>query len=89
MDTEVAQNLGIDYVQGVAVVGLDPTGSATQSGIKANDVIVKINGKSVTSDPELREYIGRSKAGETLSVTVVRSKKEIEIPVRLKTRNDN
>jgi Do/DeqQ family serine protease len=89
MDSEIANTLKINNIQGVAVVNLDPSGSAAQAGVQVNDVIVKINGKSVTSSPELLEYIGRSKAGETVTITTVRNNKEVEIPVRLKTRNDN
>jgi Do/DeqQ family serine protease len=89
MDTELAGELKIDYTQGVAVVKLDPNGSAAQSGIEPNDVITKINGKNVTTTPELREFIGRSKSGDVLSITVVRSGREKEIPVKLKIRADN
>lgn len=89
MDTEVAESLNIDFTPGVAVVKLDPVGSAAEAGIQENDVITKINGKNVTGSPELREYIGRSKVGETITLTVVRKGKEKELPVRLKKRTDN
>jgi S1-C subfamily serine protease len=46
-------------------------------------VITKINGKNVTTASELREYIGVSKGGETITVTVVRDGKEKEVPVKL------
>lgn len=88
MDTEVAQELEIPYVQGVAVVELVPNGSAEQAGIQPKDVITQINGKTVTSIPELREFIGRSKVGESMQVTLVRNGKEKQVPVRLKTRNN-
>ena len=89
MDTYLANKLGIDYVQGVAVMKVYDDGSAASSGIQIKDVVTKINGKNVTSTSELRELVGRSKLGETVSVTVVRDGKEKDIAVRLKTRNDN
>lgn len=89
MDTYLANKLGIEYVQGVAVMKVYDDGSAASSGIEVKDVVTKINGKNVTSTSELRELVGRSKLGETVSVTVVRGGKEKDIAVRLKTRNDN
>lgn len=89
MDSYLANKLGIDYVQGVAVMKVYNDGSAASSGIQVNDVVTKINGKNVTSTSELRELVGRSKLGETVTVTVMRDGKEKDIDVRLKTRNDN
>jgi len=84
MDQEVAEALKLDYVKGIAVVNTTPNGSAEAAGIEAKDIITKINGKSVTTVPELREIVGRSKVGDTISVTLVRNGKEKEIPVPLK-----
>ena len=88
MDSNLANELNIPYSQGVWVKELDPTGSAAQAGIQINDVITKINGKNVTTGPELREMIGRSKVGESVSLTLVRNGKEKDIAVKLKTRGD-
>lgn len=89
MDTYVAKELNIEYTKGVAVVELaDVKGSAALSGILAKDVITKVNGKNVTTTSELMEYIGRSKVGETVDISVVRDGKLQVIPVRLKIRSD-
>ena len=89
MNSNVASELNIDYMQGVAVVEVaDAQGSAALAGIVEKDVITKVNGKNVTSTSELMEYIGRSKVGETINVSVIRSGKLQEIPVRLKTKSD-
>ncbi|MBU6341439.1 MAG: trypsin-like peptidase domain-containing protein [Bacteroidetes bacterium] len=89
MDTEVAEALEVPFSSGVAVVKLDPQGSAAAAGVKEKDIITKINGKNVTGTPELREYIGRSKVGETINITLLRNNQEKEISVRLKKRTDN
>lgn len=89
MDTHVAKELGIPFIQGVVIAGLDPEGSAALAGVQENDVVTKANGKTVTTTSELMELIGRSKAGETLNLNVVRNGGPREIPVRLKTRNNN
>jgi serine protease Do len=89
MDTETADALEIPFVAGIAVVELDPAGSAAQAGLQLKDVITKINGKNVTSTPELREMIGRSKLNETVVLTVVRGGNEKDYSVRLKERPTN
>jgi len=89
MDTHVAKELGIPFTQGVVIAGLDPEGSAALAGVQENDVVTKANGKTVTTTSELMELIGRSKAGEMLTLNVVRDGDSREIPVRLKTRNNN
>jgi len=89
MDGSLAQRLKIDFIQGVYVDGVIEGGSANLAGILNGDIITKINGKNVTSVPELRELVGRSKAGETLNMVVLRNKKEFEIPVRLRIKESN
>ena len=89
MDTYLAEELKVPFTKGVAVVGLDPEGSAAQSGIVEKDIITKINGKTVTSTSELREMIGRSTIGETVNLTIVRNGNTNDVPVRLRTRNSN
>ncbi|MEO6760482.1 MAG: PDZ domain-containing protein, partial [Saprospiraceae bacterium] len=86
MNGSVAQQLGIDYSKGVVITGLDPTGSAAAAGAKELDIITAINGKSVTTSAELLELIGRSKVGETADLKVLRSGKEREFQVPLRTR---
>lgn len=89
MDSHIAEELKIPFVQGVLIGGLDQEGSAAKAGIQPQDIITKINGKNMTTAAELREYVGRSKAGDTITVTLVRNKKEIELPVRLMVKSAN
>ena len=89
LDNETAQELGIPFIQGVRLARLYPDGSAIKAGLEEQDIVTKINGKSVTTASELQEYIGRSKAGETITVSLVRDGKEKEVPVRLVVRGNN
>ncbi|HMX39484.1 MAG TPA: PDZ domain-containing protein, partial [Saprospiraceae bacterium] len=89
MDNELAQKLEVPFVQGVWVGKVYDDGSAAKAGIKAEDIITKINGKQVTTVSELREYVSRSKAGEMLNVTVLREGGEKDIAVRLDVKSAN
>ncbi|MBK9335191.1 MAG: trypsin-like peptidase domain-containing protein [Lewinellaceae bacterium] len=89
MDSNLANELNIPYTQGVWIKALDPQGSAARSGVQPNDIIVKLNGKNVTTVPELQELVGRSKAGDDVALTVVRNGKEKNIGVKLKSRGED
>jgi Do/DeqQ family serine protease len=86
MDEDLAHEINVPYTQGVAILGIDPEGSASRAGVQEKDIIVEINGKNVTGLPELRELVGRSKVGETITLTVMRAGKRTDIPVRLRSR---
>jgi serine protease Do len=89
MDNQIAEELKVPFVQGVVVGSLDQEGSAAKAGIQPQDIITKINGKNMTTASELREYVGRSRAGDTLTITLVRNRKEMELPVRLMVKGSN
>jgi serine protease Do len=86
MDNNIAKQLKLDFTQGAVIIDLDPEGSASRSGLQQNDIVVKANGTNVTSTAELLEQLGRSKVGETMTLTVVRNNKQQEIPVRLRSK---
>ncbi len=89
LNPQRARELEVGITQGIVVQKAAPDGSAAAAKIVEGDIITKINGKTVTSVPELREMIGRSKIGETVSVTIYRTGKYMDVPVRLKTRSEN
>lgn len=89
MDSELAQRLSVPFAQGVWVGKVYEDGSAAKAGIQAEDIITRINGKPIVNVSELREYVGRSKAGDVLNVTVRRAGKEKDIPVKLEVKSTN
>ncbi len=57
---ELADEAGVPRsTQGVIVTDLDPEGIAADSGLQEGDVIVKVNGRPVTSGDELRSALDR------------------------------
>ncbi|MEL6865852.1 MAG: trypsin-like peptidase domain-containing protein [Bacteroidota bacterium] len=84
MDNELAEELNLSITQGVYVDALIDGGAAGDSGIRVSDVIVKVDNRSIKSVPELQEIVGRSKVGDTITLTVIRNGSEKQIPVQLK-----
>jgi serine protease Do len=87
MDNSLAEEIDVPYVQGVAVLELDPKGSAASAGIEKNDIILRVNNKRINTTSELQEAIGQTKVGDEVSLIVQRKGKEKEIPVKMRSRN--
>jgi serine protease Do len=75
---QLAEFFGVK--QGVLVRTVDPKTPAEKAGIKAGDVVTKVNGTPVTSPREITGLV-RSGRAKTASFTVVRNKKEITLDV--------
>jgi serine protease Do len=88
MDQNIAKEINVDYIQGIGIEGLDPEGSAAYAGLKVKDIITEINGKPTHTIPELQEMISRSKVGDEILLMVVRGGKAIEVPVKLRSKNN-
>jgi serine protease Do len=68
---------------GVLVKSVTRNSAADKAGIKAGDVIVKVDDSRVASTREITSVL-RSLRGKTnVNVTVVRNKKELTLPVTL------
>lgn len=84
LDSDYADQLGVDITQGVVIEELVDGGSAQFAGLQPKDIIVGINGRDITSVPELQEIIGRARAGQTVELEVNRRGRTQTIPVKLK-----
>jgi S1-C subfamily serine protease len=94
----LAEALDLSVQQGVLVERVDPGGPAAQAGIRGGtkvvlaglqelriggDVVVAVDGKEITSQMELNLLLNRAEPGNTVTVTIVRGGKKIDIPVKL------
>lgn len=86
LDDEMADELGLQFSQGVVVSNVLDGGPAAKGGLAPNDVIVKVGDKNIRTASELQEAIGRSKVGDQLNISVYRNKQPKEIFVRLGTK---
>jgi S1-C subfamily serine protease len=77
------KRLRIKRTEGVVIDAIFAAGSAEAAGLKVDDLIVAIGNRPIRDLPELTEFIGRAKIGETLKLGVVRDGKEIEVVVKM------
>ncbi len=73
---------------GVVVRGISPDGPAAKSELKAGDIILGVDGKSVKTARELKEEIAYKKVGQTVTLDVARldaAKKTKNLKIKVKT----
>jgi S1-C subfamily serine protease len=95
-EDQLAQQLGID--QGALIVKVVPDGPAAQAGlqgtrrdpsgrIQVGDVIVAIDGKAINHGKDLSSAFEHYHAGDTLTVTILRSEQRQDVKVTLRALN--
>ena len=77
----IIRNSGLD--SGVIVTSVEKNSPAENGGMKANDIIVAIEGKEVTSTAYLKYYLYQQKIGDKIKITVNRDGKEETLTITL------
>ena len=75
--------VGSDTYVGAEVQDVSAGSGASAAGIRAGDVIVKVEGQEVTSPKQLIGYVRRYKAGDTIAMTIVRDGATQDVSVRI------
>ena len=82
LNPQLAEFFGVK--QGVLVRSVSTKSAAEKAGIKAGDVIVKVNGTAVNAPSEITPALrSASRAKKDATCTVVRNRKEMTIDVKL------
>jgi serine protease Do len=68
---------------GALITQVEPTSPGGKAGLKTGDVVVKLNGQSVTDAGELQMEVGQKRPGDTIQLEVIRDGKTSTIPVTL------
>jgi serine protease Do len=80
LNSQLAEFFGVK--EGVLVRSVNPKTPAERAGLKAGDVVVKVNGTPVTTPREITALV-RSSHRKAISFTVVRNKKEMSLNVEI------
>jgi S1-C subfamily serine protease len=70
LTNESAEELGLDVKQGVLIEAVDPHGPAAKAGLRANDVIVRVQGREVSSLGQFREKLRKHDLAKGVRLTV-------------------
>lgn len=80
---EIKKQKNIPYSTGIMVQQVYPGSPASKYGLKAGDVILEINGKTVTSAGAFIGEVAAKKTGETINLKVFSGGKEKNIAMKL------
>jgi serine protease Do len=80
---ELQEAMGLKSTEGALVSRVDPDGPAKAAGIQRGDVIVRFDGKPVTTMEDLPRMVASTAPGTTTEVVVVRDGAEKTLKVEL------
>jgi serine protease Do len=86
---ELAEYYGIEGKKGVLVAQVFEGDPADKAGIKANDVIVAVDGKPISTGRELTGTIAAIPVGKKTPITLLRDGKEKTVQVKIAKRDDS
>jgi serine protease Do len=89
LSPELAEYYGIKDKKGALVAQVFEGDPADKAGIKANDVIVEVDGKSIESSRDLTNTIAHLEVGKKTTVTLLRDGKEKTVTVKIAKRGDS
>ena len=94
----LAEALKLNVQQGILIERVEPGGAAAAAGIRGGnksmaaglqelriggDVLIAVDGKAITNQMDLNLMLNRSQPGNSVTLTIVRDGKQINIPVKL------
>ena len=89
IDEKLAEEIGVDDLNGIYVQKLMDNGSAKDAGIKEGDIIKEVEGLEVNSATELQAKIGEYGPGDKVAVSIDRDGKIMDLLVTLKNMAGN
>ena len=69
--------------RGVLVSSVDADGPAAKAGMKAGDVVLKLDGEAIEDGDDLREAVSEAEGGKEVTVTVQRDGRPLDLKVTL------
>lgn len=89
LKTETARAAGLDRPSGVLVTGVSPGSPSAKAGLKPGDIIYAIDGKEVLDPGTLRYRIATQQVGATVTLTVVRNRQAMNMPLVMAAPPEN
>lgn len=83
LDPLVAEAMGLDNTQGAVIERVMEGKAADRGGVKADDIVLEVDGYPVRDSTELRSRIGRTAPGVEVELLVLRGGKEKRLKVEL------
>lgn len=69
---ELAESFGLKNTNGALVAGVEKGSPAEKGGLEPGDIILKFNGKQITTSSDLPRAVAATKPGQTAAVEILR-----------------
>lgn len=89
MDGDFIKKMGIKNLKGVYIESVTENGPSFKSGVKAGDIILKINSTSVNTKSELMEALATHRPGDKVKITLLSNENVTEKEITLENKNGN
>ena len=86
IDDNMAKALKLDDKQGAIVSEVFEDSPAAKSGLKPHDIIIKVDGKSISNSSNLKNMVSSGRPGDKVKLIVLRNGKAKKIILQLGTR---
>jgi len=80
---EEAKFFHVDNASGAVITQVEPNSPGSKAGLKVGDVIIELNGKTVSDAGALQVEVGEKQPGTTLHLRALRDGKSVDVPVTL------
>jgi serine protease Do/serine protease DegQ len=81
---DLAEALGLDRDKGAVVTQVQAGSPAEKAGLKASDVVISVNGKTIADRQDLRNALGLLPVGETVELTILREGKRQVLKAKIR-----
>jgi len=89
IDSQFADEMGLDEIKGIYVVEVIDDGAASEAGLSKGDVIIQVDNTQINSKSSLLETIGIKRPGDEVKVYVKRGNSMKQFDVVLRNRSGN
>jgi serine protease Do len=79
LNEDLADSIGVQHNKGEFVQAVEPGQAAANAGIRAGDVVVKVDGKEVTRDQTLSFIVANVAPGKRIPVELIRDNKRVTV----------
>jgi Do/DeqQ family serine protease len=83
VNADLAQSLGLERVAGALISSVSPDSPAAKAGVQRGDVVVELDGVSVTDSNHLRNHVAQKQPGSAVRLKVLRDGRTLDLTARL------
>ncbi len=86
LSQDLADYLGATNTEGALVAEIMANSPASKAGLVEGDIVISLNGKSISNSSDLTERISDLEVGQKINIEILRAKKKVELTMILEEK---